>query len=518
MDCNESGLYALLADETTDKSTKEQVTICLRFIDPHNKYEIREEFLAFQEATDGISGEALADLLLSSLREHGVDVGKMCAQGYDGASNMSGRYRGVQARVREINPDTVYVHCKEHCLNLAIVHSCKEQCVRTIMGTVQDITFALDYSSKRLLAFCEELSGDENVQEQMDQRTKLRTLCETRWTSRADALLTFLRAFPVVVRALEHLQENGDVKAGQHLHVILKWDFIIDLVVCEHILQSTVFLSTFLQNVSCDLMEAARESEVVINTLTNERNDPEVWNALFEKASDVAGQFDVIPSKPRTAGLQGHRNNIPCRISHRILEEVMHSIHMTLELTDRLLGGTVHDRFLAQYLVASSIHRITLDIKGRLFDAFAQYLTPHDQHVFNAEKRRWETKWNGADVSIIKPTMLQDTLKECNWDLYPCISTMIRVLLTMPVSTSTAERSFSSLRRIETYLHSTMGQGRLSDLPLLHIHRDQQIDINSAIEQFATDKKKRASFWILSVFSDIQCMYYTDNYGLLGFT
>ncbi|XP_033729467.1 uncharacterized protein LOC117318612 [Pecten maximus] len=322
---------------------------------------------------------------------------------------------------------------------------------------------------------------------------KLRTLCETHWTSRADALLTFLRAFPVVVRALEHLQENGDVKAGQHLHTILKWDFIIGLVVCEHILQSTVFLSTFLQNVSCDLMEAARESEVVINTLTNERNDPEVWNALFEKASDVAGHFDVIPSKPRTAGLQRHRHNVPAESPTEYWKRSLYipfMDHMTLEITDRLLGGTVQDRFLAQYLVASSIHRITLDIKGRLFDAFAQYLTPHDQHVFNAEMRSWETKWNGADVSIIKPTTLQDTLKECNWDLYPRISTMIRVLLTMPVSTSIAERSFSSLRRIKTYLRSTMGQGRLSDLSLLYIHRDQQIDINSAIEQFATDKKE----------------------------
>ena len=39
--------------------------------------------------------------------------------------------------------------------------------------------------------------------ENMDKRTKLRTLCETRWTSRADALYTFKTSFPVVVHALE---------------------------------------------------------------------------------------------------------------------------------------------------------------------------------------------------------------------------------------------------------------------------------------------------------------------------
>ena len=46
--------------------------------------------------------------------------------------------------------------------------------------------------------------------ENMDKRTKLRTLCETRWTIRADALYTFKTAFPVVVHALERLQGLGD--------------------------------------------------------------------------------------------------------------------------------------------------------------------------------------------------------------------------------------------------------------------------------------------------------------------
>jgi hypothetical protein len=42
----------------------------------------------------------------------------------------------------------------------------------------------------------------------------MRTLCETRWTSRADALYTFKTSFPVVVHALERLQGLEDDKAG----------------------------------------------------------------------------------------------------------------------------------------------------------------------------------------------------------------------------------------------------------------------------------------------------------------
>lgn len=45
-----------------------------------------------------------------------------------------------------------------------------------------------------------------------------------------------------------------------------------------------------------------------------------------------------------------------------------------------------------------------------------------------------------------------------------------QIALTIGVSSATAERSF--LRRIKTYLRSTMSQTRLSNLALLYIERD----------------------------------------------
>jgi hypothetical protein len=92
--------------------------------------------------------------------------------------------------------------------------------------------------------------------ENMDKRTNLRTLCETRWTSQADALYTFKTSFPIVVHALERLQGLGDDKAGQYLASITRFVFVIALVVSAHISQSTVFLSKFLQGIECDLLEA----------------------------------------------------------------------------------------------------------------------------------------------------------------------------------------------------------------------------------------------------------------------
>ena len=122
----------------------------------------------------------------------------------------------------------------------------------------------------------------------------MRALCETRWTSRADSLYTFRVSFPVV-HALEQLQQDGDEKARQYLAAILIFEFIIALVAAEHILKSTGHLSTFLQGVKCDLVEAVKESEVVINQLTS-------WDSLFDMAVSIADQFEILPTIPRRPG------------------------------------------------------------------------------------------------------------------------------------------------------------------------------------------------------------------------
>lgn len=77
-----------------------------------------------------------------------LDITKLRARCYDGASNMSGKFNGVQAIIRQHAQEANYVHCKVHSLNLALVHSSKESCVRTMMATVQEIGFAFDYSIK----------------------------------------------------------------------------------------------------------------------------------------------------------------------------------------------------------------------------------------------------------------------------------------------------------------------------------------------------------------------------------
>ena len=51
----------------------------------------------------------------------------MVAQGYDGASVMSGHRRGILAHIKQVAPKAEYIHCNAHCLNLCLV-----DCVKSV--------------------------------------------------------------------------------------------------------------------------------------------------------------------------------------------------------------------------------------------------------------------------------------------------------------------------------------------------------------------------------------------------
>ena len=63
----------------------------------------------------------------------------------------------------------------------------------------------------------------------------------------------------------------------------------------------------------------------------------------------------------------------------------------------------------------------------------------------------------------------------------------------MPCSNAEAERSFSALRRLKTYLRSTMGQARLNHIAVLHVHQElvDNIDITEVAEQFISKNESR---------------------------
>lgn len=67
----------------------------------------------------------------------------------------------------------------------------------------------------------------------------------------------------------------------------------------------------------------------------------------------------------------------------------------------------------------------------------------------------------------------------------------------MPATNAASERSFSTLRRIKTYLRSTMSQERLNHLMILHIHREltDKLDLIETANTFISGHEHRLSIF-----------------------
>jgi len=64
---------------------------------------------------------------------------------------------------------------------------------------------------------------------------------------------------------------------------------------------------------------------------------------------------------------------------------------------------------------------------------------------------------------------------------------IIKIFLTIPTNTSSCERTFSCLKRLKSYLRTSMGQERLSGLALLQIQREVPIDFDKVIDEFVSN-------------------------------
>ena len=115
-----SYVFSLIADEASDISNREQVSICIRHCT--SSLESNEVFLGFFE-THKTDSNTLFCLVKDALLRLGLDIFCLRGQGYDGGSSMAGKINGLQQKMIQENPKALYFHCAGHQLNLVLPRS-----------------------------------------------------------------------------------------------------------------------------------------------------------------------------------------------------------------------------------------------------------------------------------------------------------------------------------------------------------------------------------------------------------
>ncbi|XP_054258899.1 uncharacterized protein LOC128983590 [Macrosteles quadrilineatus] len=292
--------------------------------------------------------------------------------------------------------------------------------------------------------------GKTNFTDSKKQR--LKALCPTRWVERHESLITFKELIIPVVTVLETLSDSKTPEISSKAYMlscaIKKSEFIVGLEVAVYCLGLTLRLSQRLQSPKQDLSSALVSVTDILENFRNIRREADLeFNSLYENAVQLADELGFDISTPRTCRRQQNRSNTPSESAEEYFRRTIF-----LPLVDHFISE-IDKRFNRDFcgvlplegLIPANLERFTDDT---IVSAAEKYQIFTDQigsfSLLTAEIKMWRNKWRNA---CNPPDTVIDAIKELDYSFFPMISTLLQVLGTIPVTTATAERSFSTLKR-----------------------------------------------------------------------
>lgn len=500
----------VIGDETSDVGHHEQLAVVFRYIPIGEEHPV-ERLVALRRLKT-TQAEAIFNTLNDVLDQVGVlwkDVVCVC---FDGASTMAGEFTGVQARCKEVNPSIMYVHCYAHCLNLALVSACtnhkENPVVFDFFGIVQLIFNFIEGSPKRHAVF-------EDIVKQTNTKLKtLKSLSETRWACRSEAVSVIHAQLGAIVQAIEECTENasdskGRAKGKGLLLQIKSFNFIACLNIMNPILQLVVKVSKTLQNPKLDLCQAMDDVESLGIALVEMRNCNEVFEDIFTKTKNLCDQLDIeIPAlkKRKVSVLLEDMASTSSKTDTAFFVESKKDelrLFTFYPLLDSLVEG-LNTRFSQETknVISATGKLISLNLgcnvnmcKTSDFKVLADHFGV-DASELEAEMILLKNRKVGKKDPDFPPKTVPGWL---HWlgqferaSTYDNFKTVMSKFATLAVTSCTSERSFSKLTVVKSKLRSTMRQDRLEHLMIPFV--EQSLTVQAKTEEIISEFKKIVPF------------------------
>ena len=103
----------------------------------------------------------------------------------------------------------------------------------------------------------------------------------------------------------------------------------------------------------------------------------------------------------------------------------------------------------------------------------------NENHITLQDIKKYLKNFNKAELTI-----------------YSEVVTLLKLILVSPAANATSERTFSAMRRLKTYLRSTMGQARLNSLMMLHVHKEKtdSLSLINIANLFVNSEYRKSAF------------------------
>ena len=460
--------------------------------------ETKEHFLGFVnvEATTGLN---LSTVILDKLTDLKIPFDDCRGQAYDNGANMKGRHQGVQARLLQKNPRAVFVPCGAHTLNLVIADAAKSS---------RDAVGFFGYVQK-LVTFFSAGTQRWNILKQYVNIT-VKSWSDTRWESRLQSVHAVrYQASEIREALLEARQKINDpvakVEAQSLAEEVGSYRFLICCVVWCEILSRTNTVNKLLQSASMQLVIAVQlisnakgsltlyrdtgfsDAQTTARSICEEMNVEAVLKDKRLRTSKRHFSYEA-PDEPVADALQ----NLEVNFFNIVVDSTIASIDERFETLNQVKTkyGVVLNFSTACQMSSDSLKGQCMQLEKTL--TFNQDCDISGVDLANEIKTLPDLPSGNMTSLELLSFLCEKNLEE----IYPNLWIALRVAVTLPVTVASAERSFSKLKLIKSYLRSSMSQERLSGLAIMSINHDvgKQISYDDIIDDFASRKCMKGHF------------------------
>lgn len=246
----------------------------------------------------------------------------------------------------------------------------------------------------------------------------------------------------------------------------------------ERVLRLADNLSRTLQQKDISAAEGNRAATLTCDTLSGLRKDEEFstfWKEVMKKQSKVDVTEPALPRRRKAPS----RLEVGTGTPHFPANVEQYYKALYFEALD-LLISCIKDRFdqpgyrvycNLEALILNAANGIPLD-EDRFNDIMQLYASDLNEPLLKSQLLILQTHFASAPMPVRFSSIREFLINFETFSLLSEVFNLMKLILVLPATNATSERSFSALKRVKTFLRSSMTQSRLNHLMLLHVHKD----------------------------------------------